>query len=105
MKNTGVNSVTLWRRHPVPASLFLMMLSGCSATPSVLIPAPVNPVPAHLLSAVPAPPFMVRTWGQYPEYVARLHLALEQCNADKQAVAHILTLHIKEKKSDGTDDL
>ncbi|WP_456237494.1 Rz1-like lysis system protein LysC [Intestinirhabdus alba] len=79
------------------------MLFGCSETPSVLISVPVNPVPAHLLSAVPAPPFMVRTWGQYPEYVTRLHLALEQCNADKQAVSDILTLHVKEKKGDGTD--
>ncbi|HEY3987442.1 Rz1-like lysis system protein LysC [Cedecea sp.] len=52
--------------------------------------SPINPVPHHLLLPCPSPDFTVRTWGEYPGYVARLHLALEKCNADKQAVATIM---------------
>lgn len=75
----------------------------------MVIPPPVNPVPAHLLAPCPVPAFTVWTWGEYPEYVARLHLALEKCNADKQAVASILvpstTPPTKEKTRDGIDNL
>ena len=74
-----------------------MLLSGCSATPSMVMVPPVNPVPPHLLVRCPAPNFTVRTWGEYSDYVVRLHLALEKCNADKQAVAAILATTSEEK--------
>jgi hypothetical protein len=35
--------------------------------------------------------------------VVRLHLALEKCNADKQAVTDILTSPVREKKADEPD--
>lgn len=70
-----------------------------------MLSLPINPVPAHLLATCPAPDFTVRTWGQYPEYVAHLHLALEKCNADKQAVKDILTPPVKEKIPDGNDNI
>lgn len=98
MNNNDTDFVRPWYRHPVPVSLCLMMLSGCSATPSVVIMPSVNPVPDLLLAPCPAPPFTVRTWGEYPEYVMRLHLALENCNTDKRAIADILASSTEEKQ-------
>ncbi|WP_422388450.1 Rz1-like lysis system protein LysC [Aeromonas popoffii] len=67
-----------------------MILSGCNATPSIVAPCPTDIVPRHLLAPCLAPAFTVTAWGDYPDYVARLHLALEKCNTDKVAIEALL---------------
>lgn len=47
-------------------------------------------MPHSLLVPCPVPAFGVTTWGDYPDYVARLQLALEKCSADKVAVLTLL---------------
>ncbi|WP_455883936.1 Rz1-like lysis system protein LysC [Serratia proteamaculans] len=66
------------------------MLSGCSATPLTLAACPADMMPQHLLAPCPTPVFTVETWGDYPDYVARLQLALKKCNTDKTTVARLL---------------
>lgn len=56
-------------------------------------PCPAEWVPRSLLAPCPVPAFTVQTWGDYPEYVVRLHLALEMCSADKATVARLLQIH------------
>ena len=51
---------------------------------------PINLIPHSLLEPCPPPEFRVESWGDYPDYVARLHLVLEKCNADKNAIKRIL---------------
>ncbi|WP_418856579.1 hypothetical protein [Serratia marcescens] len=71
-------------------SLYLLILSGCSATPLDVQVCPTELIPAHLLAHRPIPEFNVKTWGDYPDYLARLHLALEKCNSDKTTLAGFL---------------
>ncbi|WP_342753701.1 hypothetical protein AAGQ96_12465 [Pantoea sp. MBD-2R] len=69
-----------------------MMLSACSEKPSVPLRAcPNDFIPAALLTPCPVPRFDVQRWGDYPDYVARLHLALDKCNSDKAAIAALLS--------------
>lgn len=56
-----------------------------------VIPCPDNFIPAALVAPCPSPPFDVQRWGDYPDYVARLHLALDKCNTDKAAISALLT--------------
>jgi hypothetical protein len=51
---------------------------------------PADLIPRTLLAPCQAPAFTVQTWGDYPDYVARLHLALDKCNTDKIAVTELL---------------
>ncbi|EDT7315913.1 hypothetical protein XE98_004838 [Salmonella enterica subsp. enterica] len=47
-------------------------------------------VPLSLLETYRAPVFNVKSWGDYPDYVVQLDLALKKCNSDKIAVANLL---------------
>lgn len=68
-----------------------MTLSGCSGTrPPAILPCPAELVPAALLAPCPVPEFNVSVWGDYPDYVAQLQLALAKCNTDKAAVVKLL---------------
>ncbi|PTT44815.1 hypothetical protein DBR09_17675 [Aeromonas sp. HMWF016] len=69
-----------------------IILFGCSATPLPVTPCLVNPVPTSLLVHCAIPPFTVQHWGDYPDYVERLHLALAKCNLDKDAIATLLQI-------------
>ncbi|WLI78992.1 hypothetical protein Q5705_07735 [Kosakonia sp. H02] len=66
------------------------MLSGCSEKALKISPCPINLVPLSLLEPCRAPNFDVQSWGDYPDYVVRLDLALEKCNTDKMTVADLL---------------
>ncbi|WP_231853311.1 Rz1-like lysis system protein LysC [Erwinia tasmaniensis] len=68
------------------------MLSGCSKTPLVAPLVPDELIPSHLLEPCQAPTFTVKTWGDYPEYVSLLQLALDKCNTDKAAIARLLRI-------------
>ncbi|MFV8870080.1 Rz1-like lysis system protein LysC [Serratia fonticola] len=74
----------------VLGSLCLMMLYGCSIKPSTPISCSVEIIPQYLLASCPLPKFDVKKWGDYPDYVARLHLAINRCNTDKEAIMSIL---------------
>ncbi len=74
----------------VLGSLCLMMLYGCSIKPLNPINCSAEIIPRHLLTPCPLPTFDVKKWGDYPDYVARLHLTIDRCNTDKEAVMSIL---------------
>jgi len=67
-----------------------MMLSACSEDRPLIMPCPTDLVPATLLAPCPTPEFHVSVWGDYPEYVARLQLALDKCNTERATVAALL---------------
>ncbi|CCG85935.1 hypothetical protein EPIR_0570 [Erwinia piriflorinigrans CFBP 5888] len=57
--------------------------------------APLTPdelVSPHLLEPCKAPIFTVGAWGDYPDYVSLLQLALDKCNTDKAAIARLLRI-------------
>ncbi|WP_429639395.1 Rz1-like lysis system protein LysC [Serratia sp. 509] len=66
------------------------MLSACSERPSVVPLAPEILVPRNLLTPCLAPDFNVKTWGDYPDYVARLHLVLAKCNSTITVITELL---------------
>ncbi|MGG7668398.1 Rz1-like lysis system protein LysC [Yersinia sp. J1] len=68
-----------------------MLLSGCS-NEHLAKACPVQPiVPKALLLPHDPPLFNVTKWGDYPGYVEELNLSLARCNADKTAVAQIMS--------------
>lgn len=81
-----------WQRMIALISLCLMMLSGCNATPSNTLSLADFPLPENLLMPCQAPVFDVHSWGDYPDYVARLSLTLDKCNSDKKALLAIFPL-------------
>lgn len=98
------NFAAYWLKILVPVSLCLMMLSGCSGTRSAaILPCPAELVPDELLAPCPVPDFNVSVWGDYPDYVAQLQLALAKCNTEKAAVARLLNTdrHFTRGKSAG----
>ena len=76
----------------VPIGLCLMMLSGCSGTKSSEMAACTS-IPQSLLEPSRPPEFTVKTWGDYPDYVSKIHLVLQECNADKEAIRQLMHVH------------
>ncbi|EKN5999183.1 hypothetical protein DVQ80_19615 [Yersinia enterocolitica] len=74
------------------------MLSGCSANSSTQNSYPDEFIPRSIFERSDAPPFDVELWGDYPDYLSRLYLALEKCNLDKNTVAELIFSDIKHLK-------
>ncbi|WP_422655582.1 Rz1-like lysis system protein LysC [Leminorella grimontii] len=63
-----------------------LLLSGCA---SESMPSTPLPLPDSLLRPCLAPEYRVKTYGDYPGYVAELLAALEQCNRQLQGITQL----------------
>lgn len=75
------------------------MLSGCNVNSSNQNSYPAELIPRTIFERSDAPPFDIERWGDYPDYLSRLYLALEKCNLDKATAAELIFHDMKHLKS------
>ncbi len=67
--------------------LCLTVFWGCSSKPPVHPSIIIQHIPAFLTKSTPIPPIQGTQNLDLLEYTLSLHSALQQCNADKSAIA------------------
>ncbi|WP_456152040.1 Rz1-like lysis system protein LysC [Limnobaculum xujianqingii] len=65
----------------------MLSLTSCaSESPKLIVPLPI---PQTLFIKCHAPDYWVKTYGDYPGYVAELLVVIEQCNNQISAIEKI----------------
>lgn len=88
-------SARRWRTALALELLFLVALSGCSAKPPILPPAPVLPlvIPLDLVQPCLGPTLAGDSYGDFLSYSLDAAMALESCNQRMGAVRSIVEKH------------